>query len=352
MEEAVTTLITSDLHFTDKPRDAYRFKLFPWIEEQVVKHKVDYVLVLGDLTDAKDRHSAALVNQIVDHTASLSKKARTFFLRGNHDGLDPDHPFFRFFNQMPFLAFIVQPEQVKLANFSDAKTADVLFLPHSRDTKKDWHGINMSRFDYVFLHQTLKGALSENGMVLDGIAASAFKEVKRAAFSGDIHVPQRIGPVEYVGSPYHVHFGDSFEPRVVLLKEGEGRNLRFPAVRKHALRLRVPEDIAKHTELRKGDQVKVKLVLRRSEFSDWLALRRRVVDICQRLGLDLHGVEVEELKRKQLQGEQSIPAPLPSARPQDAFARYCQRERIEEDLAKAGLAFLDDGQHALHSPSD
>ena len=57
-------LVIGDLHLTDQPKDAYRFGIFKWIKKQIEKHQPEYTVILGDLTDKKDKHSAGLVNRI------------------------------------------------------------------------------------------------------------------------------------------------------------------------------------------------------------------------------------------------------------------------------------------------
>ena len=59
-------LVTSDIHLNEKPQDDYRYKLFPWLARQCRQRHITDLCILGDLTDAKDRHAATLVQKIVD----------------------------------------------------------------------------------------------------------------------------------------------------------------------------------------------------------------------------------------------------------------------------------------------
>src|SRR5882724_7118261 len=97
-------LLTSDLHLSDKPRDAYRFGLFPWLAKQQKAHNVDAIFILGDLTENKDRHSAKLVNQTIESLLTL--RPPVYILRGNHDGIDPGSPFFKFVNSIEGIKLI------------------------------------------------------------------------------------------------------------------------------------------------------------------------------------------------------------------------------------------------------
>ena len=91
-------LLSADLHLSDRARDSYRFGLFPWLKKQQQKNKVDATFLLGDLTQEKDRHSSALVNRIVEELLTLTPPV--YVLRGNHDGLNPNSPFFKFLNSI------------------------------------------------------------------------------------------------------------------------------------------------------------------------------------------------------------------------------------------------------------
>ena len=64
-------LLLADLHLTTTSRDEYRWKLFPWLYEAIIKNTVKYLFILGDLTESKNYHSAQLVNRIVDELCKL-----------------------------------------------------------------------------------------------------------------------------------------------------------------------------------------------------------------------------------------------------------------------------------------
>ena len=58
-------LLISDLHFTDKVQDEYRWDVFDFVRDYYNKTEDKNLIILGDLTDSKDHHSSILVNQIV-----------------------------------------------------------------------------------------------------------------------------------------------------------------------------------------------------------------------------------------------------------------------------------------------
>src|ERR1700756_2997969 len=179
-------LITSDLHFTANPRDEYRWALWPWLRKTCEKEGAHTLLILGDLTDAKDHHSAKLVNRIMrEIEATRNCVERLIILQGNHDYEATGHPFFAFLSALPGVTFASRP----LDTSSEGEAA--LFLPHTKTPLKDWSGFDWSMYHYVFMHQTVDGSIASNGQRMAG---DAFPDMQSAGkiYSGDIHVPQLV----------------------------------------------------------------------------------------------------------------------------------------------------------------
>lgn len=219
LHERATALVTADLHFSDNPRDAYRFH---FLEEElprlVAEHSVQQLLILGDITESKDGHKASLVNRMVDGIAALAQNVDVYILKGNHDYTAQDVPFYRFLDHIPRVRWINEPEVIRLEGLGRC-----LFLPHTNDYGDwvDWLMTPNGDYDWYFCHQTFGGADLGHGHLVNG------GQDPRATFghnahviSGDVHVPQKIGPVTYVGSPYAVDFGDTTDTQILLL-EGE-----------------------------------------------------------------------------------------------------------------------------------
>jgi hypothetical protein len=176
----------------------------------IKKHKVDELIVLGDLTEEKDYHPATLVNALVDVIYSFSQLCEVIILRGNHDYTSIDCPFFQFLRRMDRVRWLNTVTRLKLS------IGDCLFLPHTRDYKTDWAKLpQLEELDWIFAHNTFEGSVTEHGKRLSGIPTTFFDDFR--VISGDIHAPQDVGSVRYVGAPYQIDFGDLFEPRVLLL---------------------------------------------------------------------------------------------------------------------------------------
>lgn len=280
-------LITTDIHLTESQTTDYRWSLFPWINEQIHKYGVKAVRILGDITDAKDNHSAALVNRVVASVKSI-ECGDVKLLAGNHDWLKKGEEFFRFLNHIPGVEFMTKPtEEIAYGK----QSLNCLYLPYSKNPAKEWADFDFSHYDFLFIHQTISGAIASNGEAMEGEALPDLSQAGQV-YSGDIHVPQTIKGVTYIGSPYHVHFGDDFQPRVLLL-EGPGRErwLHMPSPRRVVLKVRSLREIRK-AELDPGDQVKLRLVLREEEKHSWSRLKREAVAILEDRGVLVHGTEL------------------------------------------------------------
>lgn len=212
--------ITTDLHLTDNPADEYRFE---FMEKHILgllkrKGKVDekVLVILGDLTEEKDRHRARLVNRVCKVLHNIAKNyCPIVVLMGNHDYANQGQPFFEFLSAVPDVQFITEPTRGEnLRSLVAAETLwDCLFLPHTRRHEEDWKPYNLAAFDAVFAHNTFDRAEGDSGRILEGIPLEVVKGA--VVYSGDIHSPQKTGPVTYIGAPYTIDYGDSYKPRVL-----------------------------------------------------------------------------------------------------------------------------------------
>lgn len=327
-----TALLTSDLHLTDRARDKYRFGLFPFLAKQQEKYNVDATFILGDITDSKDRHSSLLVNSIVDELTGL--RPPVYVLRGNHDGLNPDSPYFKFLNCIEGLRFIIKP------TFN--KRMGVAFVPHcTTQAAFDAACGQMPPKPALFLaHNTFDGAKAETGSRLSGLRASPIELLRpRLSYSGDVHVPQQCGPVAYVGAPYHVRFGDRFEPRVVLLRGDRETDLHFDSPHKLMLTVRSADDILNNGNIRKGDQVKIAVNLDREDRVGWQEHKRQIIAACHKLGVEIFGIEINT---KETQARTAPRTDIRNATPAKILEAFCKREKTPENIKQAGLDLLEE----------
>jgi hypothetical protein len=211
-------LCLSDPHLTENSRDQYRHNFMHDLLGIIDRRKPDAVAILGDLTEEKDRHSAKLVNQIVGELGDIAAVMPLLMLMGNHDYRNEGHPFFAFTRHIPNVAWVDKVStSIELPEEFRAIFDGCLFLPHTLDYERDWAGVDFQDFRFIFAHNTFAGAIS-NGRALDGVPAGIFPDNARV-LSGDIHTPQKIGPVTYIGAPYTIDFGDDYDPRLMMVQD-------------------------------------------------------------------------------------------------------------------------------------
>lgn len=325
-------LITTDLHLTEAPDTEYRWGLFPWINQQIEDRGIESVRILGDLTDAKDNHSAGLTNRIADALRSL-KIDDLALIAGNHDWLKRGHEFFRFLNHIPGVRFITSPTE----DSSGDRT--VMYLPYSKNPAEDWSAFKTwEMIDFVFMHQTVTGAVASNGQEMEGEAVPEIKGPK--VYSGDIHVPQTIKGVTYIGSPYHVHFGDSFAPRVLLLdRKGREHWLHYPSPKRVMAKVTGLAGL-KRMDLAAGDMVKVVVTLAPDERHEWARIRRSCLEYLTDREIQVFGIAMRgQESAKRLRG--TSPLTQPQKSPYGVIFDYCQRFELGGDAFDAAMDILE-----------
>lgn len=322
-------LIATDPHVSDRPKDDYRFGLFSWLAKQQKLHKVDVTFLLGDITENKDRHSATLVNRIVDELIGLEPPV--YIAMGNHDCINHSSPFFRFLNCIDGINFVTKPTY--LAKYG------VFMIPHCRTQAEFNEACAFAPLGAkIFMcHQTFAGAISEtSGSRLTGLQWPLVGDHR--VYAGDVHKPQRIAPVTYVGAPYHIRFGDQFVPRVLLVDGAKEIDLHFDAPRKWSLKVRGPEDLTRNKDLRPGDQAKLTVEMAREEAVEWAETKKSILDCCKTIGLEVYGMNLEVKTNKQperIKGEAKG-----HKQPSEVLKLFCQQENLSSQIRKAGMDLL------------
>lgn len=336
----MNALFISDLHLTANARDEYRWELFEWLIEQCPLLGVKELYILGDLTDAKDYHSAKLVNRVVRKLTEVRHAAQLLeiiILRGNHDGLDPDCAYFKFLGKIPYITYHDHPYQKQIGG------QEVLFLPHTVDPVKAWDAVDMHGAEVILMHATITGSLAENGQALQGIPASLLATARRAKIlSGDVHVPQQLGRITYVGAPYPVRFGDKFTGRALLTKNWHTfESVPIPSIQRMKVQATVdgmPRGYA--NLLRPKDQVKVELLLQPSEFGEWDRVKRQIIQECARRDIVLCGLELARQPAKPLPKLRPRGAGAVRKTPQQVLADYCAANKVPQALLTEGESIL------------
>lgn len=348
-------IFVSDLHLTDRPQDRYRWKVFEQVKELAVKHSIPYLFILGDLTEFKNYHSSELVNKLVDSLCSVKDPKGiqlVHILKGNHDGLDPDTPYFRFLSHYPWCFYHVHPTAVHIGEDL------VYFLPHTRQPEEDWkdfkrkHAFNKAK--YLFIHGTVTGAIAETGQALEGIPLSLFDGVEGSIIAGDIHVPQVVGKiVEYIGAPYPIRFGDEFEPRALIIKGPRTISEPLTNLRKHTLILRSGGTYAEDVAIARGDQLKVVIALAPEELHEFQSLKKQALEDAKRYSAVLQKVQLVKLSspkrtKKPTLGKSKGQSSIRSA--EEEVLLFCKNNRVAKDLEELGLELLSGASDEAKKP--
>lgn len=330
----MTLLITADLHLSDNPRDSYRHSFMAKLPKLAKSQKASHVIIAGDLTEAKDRHSAVLVNQVVDHLQQIAKVCPVILLRGNHDGLTSDHSFFEFVDQINDMRWISLPTPLLIKD--GEKEYRYQFLPHTTNHERDWKNVDFKRATWVFAHNTFHGADVGHGRRMDGIPLDAIPKTCRV-ISGDVHVPQKLGHVTYVGSPFLVDFGDTFEPRVLVIDGKNVKSIPIEGSQKKLVEVKWISDIERQDTLNKDDILKVRVHIAQGDFPRWPDMVRQVREWGAKHGYIIHAVQpiiaAESKAKKRVSKDPQSD--------KDVLRAYAQRREVDEQTLAVGLHLLE-----------
>ena len=331
-------LITADLHLTDREKDNYRWDLFPWIERTIKEKKINRLLILGDITDMKDKHSSVLTNNIVNAFQSIAKLVPILIIPGNHDFVNVNNPFFRFLDRIEGINFFNEP--------TVAGTS--LFLPHSKNPTKDWEYLSLDSVTRIFIHQCVLGSAGAQGYEMEhGLEPSYFKSKgsKAKVVAGDIHVPQVVGSkekgqVEYVGSPYPINFGDHYKTRLLIMDEKEIlEEVHFPSIQKLSIKITNPSKL-KLQRVSKGDQISVKLLLEPAEFCHWSEYKKECAAWAESKGLTNVQISMESVVSKTERTEGAVKAESKLHTPELIMESFGKKEKLDPSILKRGVDLL------------
>lgn len=285
-------IVTTDLHFTDRRLDSYRFKVFDWLHK-LLDEKEEPISILGDITDAKDNHSNKLINKIVDGFVSLSERVPVYIIKGNHDFKDPKIPLFKFFNYIPNIKFFVEPSVV------GTHLGNTCYLPYEKSPEKKWRQYKsfIKKADIVFTHITFDKAVPSNGPPLDGVPIDVLSKYgyNGYIFSGDIHIPQQLGKVIYVGSPYHIHFGDDnrHDPRIIRINKDQSfTEYKFETINKLTIRVESINDLDNY-KIKNGDQVRLIVRYNKVSVNDPKKEANSIINDIKKKGAIIHTTKFE-----------------------------------------------------------
>lgn len=292
----MNALIISDLHLTENVDEEYRWAVFKTARDYLNQHKIPRLFILGDLLDKKDRHPAELVNRLINELVRCTNAGAVHLtiLKGNHDYLKPEHPFLDFLDHLDNITWVDKPMMI----LHDLN-ATGLWLPHSKTPEVDWKDLDYKDIDYIFMHQSVIGCKVSNmfemnhGLNLKWLTS----RTKAKIYSGDIHVPQDIDSLTYIGTPHPVAFGDHYQPRMLHLTDEGHVEIPLNTIQRLALTVTSLHDLKKQCEqhhTQPGDHLKLKIQLSNKELSQWSDLKQIIQAWCQQQDLKLFDITLEK----------------------------------------------------------
>ena len=321
-------LLTADVHLDDQPENEYRWDIFEQVRAVCDKHEISRVFCLGDLVDRKDRFSAAFVNRLFGELDD-----RWLILRGNHDTTLRPPAYFEFLPN-----YISEPTGYfgGLLRPPDTPGVRLLLLPFTPYPDEDWQNLNLAVFDSVFMHATVTGARIDNGMVLDN---PRFPELPPHVkfYSGDIHHPQQVRNVTYVGAPHPTKFGDTYACRMLLLDENTFdimEVIELTPPQKRMIDIRSAADLDKLHNIRPGDQIKIRLSSHPGGIDELARTEAQIAEWAHRCGVTIAGTEV------------IVDAPLVAGgvdtnlEPEAILDQFALHEQLTDDLLELGQDIL------------
>jgi hypothetical protein len=277
------------------------------------------------------------VNAIVDRLVSLADVVPVRILMGNHDGSTADRPFWAFLDQLQNIDYYTKLTPSTLRH----RVANALMVPYGQENELvrylDAH--DFIPFTVVFMHATVNGARSENGTKLETPLRSRFlpSGFKGKVWSGDVHVPQIIGDVEYIGCPYHIRYGDSFEPRTVIYDVAVNRiaaTLRYEDAPR-LLTVKVPfgeeldwSQFAEHDRVKLSAEIDCDVLPQ-----DWQAYVARVRGDFAARGVELSGASLD----RKFTGTTEPQRMFATLCDEDIVRRFATGQNYDDDTCNTGL---------------
>ena len=268
-------LVISDLHLTADPADDYRWGFLETLYDLAANDK--QVLILGDITDRRDRHPADLVNAFIHCLRYLTENigAEVTILQGNHDRpvYSSVHAYWSFLNGLNKIQFVTKPQAMDGA----------ILLPYHDKPEDAWEHIDFWPFRTAFAHIPMRQ--------LDQLV-TLLPRMPPIIYSGDEHPPKTVGKVTYVGAPHPVKYGDDYRCRILQLDANYAiaRDITLHPPGRRMIDIKTAADLA-NISVNSGDSAKVRLHLELDQARDWSTEQAKITAWALEHGVALTSVE-------------------------------------------------------------
>ncbi len=343
-------ILVADLHLTNNPNDEYRWSIFKKLAEIAVEEEIESVILAGDIADFKDNHSADFVNRLTDAIKLLAETVDVHFLMGNHDAIKLEVPFFEFIKHIDCVYYHKTPVFVD----------KVALLPYTKGPEQKWSDLDFSGVDHIIMHQPCIGARSSDFYELEsGMSPKYFSEkhnFEGSVWSGDIHLPQVVGDVEYVGAPYPVRAGDKIDGRcIVFYEEGDDweiYDVELPNIKKWSISITHPDELIEYedkvNQFRGGDDhMKIKVLFSFDAYKNWKEWKKVIKEFAEnKLKVIVQGITLES-KKSDGEKDEALKKveSFDTTNPNKVLSMFSKREKIDDDLIDYGKQFLKGTAH-------
>jgi len=327
-------LLAADLHLTDASLEDYRWEIFKRLKELAKENEVAHIYLLGDVWDRKDRHTGKLVNRLIDSLYELRNGTDLIIsiLAGNHDSPIDGVPYWEFLNKHEGIHYITHPE---------FHYNEIAVLPFSPNPIRDWKDIPFHQAKAILMHQPVQGAFVNEYRKLDKAPVLPPLPRNVPCFSGDIHRPQVLDNIIYIGVPHPVHFTEDWEHRIILIKDSEFskyQEIIMPSLRRCILEINSAAELANYDKFKDGDQLRIRVKLDGRILSSWPVEQQQILEWAKKKGVFIASLEAaimgDAVQDSQEEGMVEI------MNPEDVIRQYGQQEKLSDDVVEMGLSFL------------
>jgi len=228
-------LLTGDLHVHPHKHSLYRLQdcldAFKWVFRTALKEGIKSVIFLGDLFQDRERiqvlpyqRTYEIIKEYVE-----GESLDLYLLIGNHDMWFADK---RDVSSVYPLGSVPGVHIINRCETINIEGLDIDFLPFALNPLKSLEGFAGTRSRVLCGHSALDGAelntlykiQADVSVEYDGdmvkMDAKKFTAWERV-FLGHYHGEQRIGHIEYVGSPLQINFAEAFQQKHLLTLDPE-----------------------------------------------------------------------------------------------------------------------------------
>jgi DNA repair exonuclease SbcCD nuclease subunit len=211
------------------------YQILELAKERPEESPIKFVIFLGDVFELKDRVPNHMLSELAAWIADLEDlDIVVVFLLGNHDRNLLNWSTVEMFNLN--FDIIDRPGIYRIG--LDRETR-IYFIPFQRDWEdfeSAWKKAHETKeVNVIAFHQAVPGGMADNGWIKPGSFDPEYRD-DILYLSGDLHVPQKVGKIQYLGSPYSTEFGVNNENYFIWLwdrnkNEIQSLRLNYPQFR-------------------------------------------------------------------------------------------------------------------------